>query len=109
MSLQPAKIGDFIRPRSNKRQVTLRYNWVMSVTECGRAYFARVNKSLILNVHRRPNSRVWEYVVIGYDLTKPDAPLMLDTGTRQTMIESKEAAEQRVPAASPDKQQELPF
>lgn len=111
MSLQAVKpaIGDLIRPRSTKRQVVLRYNWIMSVTECGRAYFARINQSLILNVHRRPRARVWEYVVIGYDLTKPDAPLMLDTGTRATMAEAKEAAEQRVPAASPDYQTEIPF
>lgn len=104
MSLQAVQptLGDLVRENKPKRQVTFRYDWAVSMTECGRAYFARVNESLVLNAHKRPGSRTWEYVVIGFDLTQPDPkPLMLELGTTDTLTEAKYRAEQKIPNNTP--------
>lgn len=103
------RAGDFVQERREpKHEVIFRYNWQMSVAECGiRSYFARINESLVLNVHKRPNTRTWEYLVVGFDLTKPDAPVIGAVGTAGTMKEAKYLAEQKLPRNTPRMEPQL--
>jgi len=104
---------DEVRTRPQKRIVRFKYNWLSSINECGRIYVARINDALALNVQRRAGTRAWEYLVIGWDLTKREAPLIYQIGTRGTMAEAKYEAENWVPPASPGTQiaidDEVPF
>lgn len=112
------RIGDYAprREPAPKRQIVYRYAWsVYTRDDGGRGYFARVNESLVLNVHRRPNSRTWEYLIVGFDLTKDGAPAIGHVGTSDTMGEAKYLAEQRISKQTPgtqmalDELEELPF
>lgn len=103
------RIGSYVRDHNDrehetaiKRHIVFKHDWRMSVSECGeRRYYARINDSLVLNVHRRPNSRTWEYLVVGFDLTKDEAPVIGIVGTAGTMKEAKYKAEEQIPANSP--------
>lgn len=102
--VQPKRIGDY-RPsvaRGPTPNVLFRYNWQTSIDACGaRSYFAQVNESLVLNVHRRGGKGVWEWLAIGFDLTKTEAPLISAMGTAGSMKEAKYLAEQRIPPRTP--------
>lgn len=101
--------ADVVRPPA-RRHVMFRYDWANFMAPDGRrAYFARVNESLVLNVHRHPGSNTWEYLVVGFDLTHPDTPLIGHVGKTSTMAEAKYLAEQKVPDMTPGTQEVLPF
>lgn len=83
------------------RNQPLRLDWQQSYYP-RRTYFARVNESLVLNVHRiTPDSPTWEWVLIGFDLSKSNAPAILQIGKAGTMKEAKLLAEQAVPTGTP--------
>ena len=85
------------------RNTPLRYDW-QHTHKPGypRGYFAQVNESLVLNVHRiREGSPTWEYLVVGFDLSQTTAPVIVVVGQAGTMLEGKLHAESKVPPASP--------
>lgn len=111
------RIGQYIPHRERSRapdNIHFRYDWKPYTREDGgRGYIARVNDSLVLNVHKRTNSRTWEYLVIGFDLTKEDHPVIGATGTSDTMKEAKYLAENKISRRTPGTQmtfdEDLPF
>ncbi len=81
------------------RNAPLRYEWItLHPPKWGRAYMARVNEYLVLNVHRlNPDSPTWEWLVIGFDMTKGEHPCIVEAGQAGSMKEAKALAEARVP------------
>lgn len=102
---QPKRVGDYRprwAPRAKAPNVLLRLDWRTSINELGdRHYYAQINESLAVNVHRRGGKNTWEYLVIGFDLTKTDAPLILLMGTAGTKKEAQHLAEEKIPRHTP--------
>jgi hypothetical protein len=92
-----------------------RYDWQIVYWDAGRHYMAKVSDVLTLDVFRRLGGNIWQWVVIGYDVSLPDMPLVVRQGTAGTMKEAKVYAEQQIgnpqkaiwPAAEPTG--EVPF